>query len=581
MRLVAAPDGGAGGSGGAEPRPGGASGGAAAPRAGAGAASREAGGGAGGVGGAGGAGGARAAGGRRRGSGAERRRGGGDAGARRARVGSSCRRRPGRRAAGSRDRGPPRIRARRARGRRRPAEQLARGEGIGPLARPEGVVLDARAARPPERRAGASGLGARELRRQGCPSCAVRGVEFESLKPGARLIPVLPQILHRGDQRAASLSSSACRTWSLPARLARSSAWSAASISSSIRRSASVAVATPMLTVTYIVSPSARRYLGVVDVPRRRSARIIAPSGVGLQQHERQLVPAVAGPDVDRARRLEDHLGDRPQDLVALEVAHRVVDRLEVVDVDDQHRDVVAEAPRAGISRSSICEHAAAVPQAGERVRHRLLARPACAGPVECARARRRRSCPSRRKPEQQGDGGTSDREEAALLARARAGAGLLVVGCRAPADAARNSPSPLSMSTVSPGSRWPAGGFTVATSASRHERARLALGQPLHLGRVVVGGRRRDPQLAVAAPSRIRTRSANAIASVGRAAASTVAVGPRAPRPPRPPGPGPRRGREPLQGGGSGPPAGERRRELRVAASAGRPPCLARRSPS
>ena len=70
-----------------------------------------------------------------------------------------------------------------------------------------------------------------------------------------------------------------------------------------------------------------------------------------LQQHH-ELVAAQARDGVLGAHRGAQALGDRAQHRVAGEVAERIVDRLEAVEVDEEHR--AAALPRAG-SRSIAC----------------------------------------------------------------------------------------------------------------------------------------------------------------------------------------------------------------------------------
>src|SRR2546428_613153 len=76
-----------------------------------------------------------------------------------------------------------------------------------------------------------------------------------------------------------------------------------------------------------------------------------APAGrAGARAREedhQDLAPAVAGHDVDTPRVLDQNLRDLPQRLVADGVAQVVVDRLEPVEIHEDHRDRVVEAPMA------------------------------------------------------------------------------------------------------------------------------------------------------------------------------------------------------------------------------------------
>ena len=72
---------------------------------------------------------------------------------------------------------------------------------------------------------------------------------------------------------------------------------------------------------------------------------------VDARQHDRELVAAQPGDDVLRAHGMPQPAGDGDEQRVADGVAERVVDDLEVVDVDEQHAEragAVRELARAG-----------------------------------------------------------------------------------------------------------------------------------------------------------------------------------------------------------------------------------------
>ena len=193
-------------------------------------------------------------------------------------------------------------------------------------------------------------------------------------------------------------------------------------------------------------------------------------------------------------------LGDRPQDLVALQMAHPVVDRLEVVDVDDQHRHLLAEAPRSQHLALEHLEHAAAVPQARERVRDRLLGDP-IVQPSQRARDPVGEDHAEAEEPEQQREGRAADRQEAPLLAGPEEQQGLLVVGVelqqvRAELALGAVDVDGLAGLEVHGGRRDRRRQDAVASGEDE-----LALGQPLHLGRVASRRLGRDPQVGVAGP--------------------------------------------------------------------------------
>ena len=65
---------------------------------------------------------------------------------------------------------------------------------------------------------------------------------------------------------------------------------------------------------------------------------------VGLGEDQRELLAAVAAGEVDLADAAEQDLADRAQDRVAGLVAMGVVDLLEVVEVEEDERERVADA---------------------------------------------------------------------------------------------------------------------------------------------------------------------------------------------------------------------------------------------
>ena len=134
--------------------------------------------------------------------------------------------------------------------------------------------------------------------------------------------------------------------------------------------------------------------------------------GRRVAQQDDELLAAVAGRHVVLADGRDDRAADRAQDLVAGRVTVRVVEDLELVDVDHQHADRVIGAPTAREQAAELVE-VAPVRQAGQgvgrclrlgrplgigaRQRRRCLARP----PVEQPAGRRR---PGARCPVRQDD---------------------------------------------------------------------------------------------------------------------------------------------------------------------------------
>ena len=72
---------------------------------------------------------------------------------------------------------------------------------------------------------------------------------------------------------------------------------------------------------------------------RRATERPSASGSLDAGDHHRELVAAQAGHGVLRAHASRSALGDRDQQPVADVVAERVVDGLEVVDVDEEDGD--------------------------------------------------------------------------------------------------------------------------------------------------------------------------------------------------------------------------------------------------
>ena len=123
--------------------------------------------------------------------------------------------------------------------------------------------------------------------------------------------------------------------------------------------------------------------LAVVDV-ERRGERLLQALGddrgaadvLDLLEQQRELVAAVAGDGVAGAQRTFDALGDGHQQAVADEVAERVVDELEAVEVAEQHgaAELVLVAARALEAELQAVEEERAVGQPGQGVVERVVA---------------------------------------------------------------------------------------------------------------------------------------------------------------------------------------------------------------
>ena len=129
----------------------------------------------------------------------------------------------------------------------------------------------------------------------------------------------------------------------------------------------------------------ARRHveLAVVDL-ERRGQRLLQALGddrgaadvADVVEQQRELVAAVARDGVAGAQRAFDPLRDRHQQAVADEVAERVVDELEAVEVEEQHgaAELAVVAARALRLELEAVEEERAVGQPGERVVQRVVA---------------------------------------------------------------------------------------------------------------------------------------------------------------------------------------------------------------
>ena len=120
-------------------------------------------------------------------------------------------------------------------------------------------------------------------------------------------------------------------------------ATSASRISSSAEKPPPWLVAIPTLTYTATLSeptPTGRTNASMI---RRATSDRGRLGVVGVLDHDRELVAAQAGDHVLGPQARAQARGDRDQQLVAGGVAEAVVDRLEVVEVDEQH----GSSPRA------------------------------------------------------------------------------------------------------------------------------------------------------------------------------------------------------------------------------------------
>lgn len=117
-----------------------------------------------------------------------------------------------------------------------------------------------------------------------------------------------------------------------------------------------------------------------ISTPRASTASSAAPQALGqgrrpfrrrLRQQHRELLAAHAPDHVVRAHGGAEHLGDRPRHLVARAVTVRVVDPLEVVDVDQEQRQLTTATVGPRRLAFRLIEEMPAVGEFGQRIRRR------------------------------------------------------------------------------------------------------------------------------------------------------------------------------------------------------------------
>ena len=115
----------------------------------------------------------------------------------------------------------------------------------------------------------------------------------------------------------------------------------------------------------------AERHLEQLDDPLGDLRRLLRPGGV-LEQ-DRELVAAEPGGGVADTDARRQSLGDLEQHAVAGGVTEAVVDRLEVVEVEEDHRELEVLAPRPGQSVADALVEQRAVGELRDRIVKRLM----------------------------------------------------------------------------------------------------------------------------------------------------------------------------------------------------------------
>ena len=119
-----------------------------------------------------------------------------------------------------------------------------------------------------------------------------------------------------------------------------------------------------------------RAEVDLVERVRQPAAEVERVARVAGRHHDAELLAAEAADDVRAAQRAAEKIGEVAKHLVAGPVAVDVVDPLEVVDVEHQHRDGVPRPARAGQLGAQALMKVAVVVEAGEGVGLGLVLEP-------------------------------------------------------------------------------------------------------------------------------------------------------------------------------------------------------------
>ena len=111
-----------------------------------------------------------------------------------------------------------------------------------------------------------------------------------------------------------------------------------------------------------------------IDLTMRSAIAAASRGLVDAAWQQGELVAAEPGQEIGLARQCRRGAADGLQHLVADGVAERVVDRLEVVEIDAEHRDLLAASMRASSTCPISSRKAHAVGQIGQRVVAREVA---------------------------------------------------------------------------------------------------------------------------------------------------------------------------------------------------------------
>ena len=206
----------------------------------------------------------------------------------------------------------------------------------------------------------------------------------------------------------------------------------------------------------------------------RRRGHLADGAAVGHDGQDGELVAAEAGQDVVAAQQLAQARGDVDEQAVALLVAHRVVDLLEAVEVDEHEARRGSRRGRRRQRPGAVLVQLGAVGQAGERVVRRLVAQA----------ARGARDDAKQAGPQEQQASDERDEQRAGVR---RDGAGGRLVGHVALEDAAADRHVDLEEAAL--GAELVGVGLDVGVDLARERRADVAVTRRVLADELVVVG--------------------------------------------------------------------------------------------
>ena len=117
------------------------------------------------------------------------------------------------------------------------------------------------------------------------------------------------------------------------------------------------------------LNPISANKVQTINLVNDFSRNCLGPGGIGIRHHQHEFVAAKARRHIcfpARARR--QHCADFHQGLISFKMAQAVIERLEVVQIDDQHADGADRTPGTTPRLGQEGLKTAAVGQCGQRV---------------------------------------------------------------------------------------------------------------------------------------------------------------------------------------------------------------------